>query len=224
MERNYELLDLTYLKESFGDEIIPELLILGDTQFKEFIEGLSGIKETRKYHQQHNWYYRLKGTIAIVAAPASYDKLEIRKYVMFGYFKVASNLKELKGIHKFLNWYLQEKNSSEGEYEGRKQFQNLLTDKKNEFFLFCETLPDVGLTPIPELDAFSPEDLKDYYNYSIMNDMYNVSSDEDMKICFEKYEHLAQESLAKIISYLTKLHAEISIENQRIQASLQKTK
>ena len=51
-------------------------------------------------------------------------------------------------------------------------------------------------------DVFRP-------NFKILNSMYAVSNEMEMKVFLFKYEQLAQESLEKLISFLSKLNSEI---------------
>lgn len=221
MENKYELLTLDYLQDSFGEELIPEMLQIGIIHLAEFIEQLTEIKQSRNYHRQFFLVYRIDLTMFTDTKLGWSSRLELRKYLLFGYFRKASNLFELKEIHKFLFWLLNNKYSNLAQKNAKPMLNNLLTGDGKEFFAFCYELPKPKINTNQIEEATTSEKTKFDYYYSILSEMYNVSTEEEMVRCFDKYDKLAQESLDKLISFIQKLLGEIKVE-MRLRGLLDK--
>lgn len=222
MNKNHEILDLSYLEASFGNEpdMITALIEMGTIQLSESINIQKEIKATGNYYLEwkHRLYYTLKGTVVMFARQPEFDWEIIRRYTMLGYFNKARSVKELHAIHKLLYCLVYGcKNVTFEREEPKKNLKNLLFGDAEEFYKICESLPEATHIPEETISSWAKGRPKYQYYFTLLNDMYAVSTDEEMKNCLAKYDKLAQENLDIVLTYLGKLHEEVKAKWEELR-------
>ena len=142
MEKEYEILELSYLREGFGEELEPELLLLSISQIPDFVSELNKIKQSRNYLKQHSMYYKLRGILIINASNNTYVATEIRKYEIIDYIRKANNLREFKNIYKSLYDLLYRCMCPYFYLNHKDNLIVKINSNRDEFFKLTEKLPE----------------------------------------------------------------------------------